>query len=440
MIHSIFTQDLLRNPMGDDSSDAFAAIEVREPASIHATVNSPRSEGMSLGKTVSLRLLGASSVYGHEGTTTLVIQGGRICEENRIDNPGTDTLDMAGFHLFPGLINSHDHLGLDVFPPTAPLAPYRNGLAWGANVMARFGFDESLSRASKIPWETAFQWGGFLNLLHGVTTVQHHDPYAWRLFERHFPIRVLRRYLYSHTVQTGHWMRTRHALAKAIKAPYLLHAGEGTDDQARFEFHQLAEEGLLSPYTVLIHAVAAKQQEIDMIAAAGASVVWCPKSNLRILGRTAPVQDLLKAGVPVALGTDSRLTGSGGLLHELKVAHDTKTVAETELVKMVTTTPSAILRTARGSLSPGRVADVIAIPDRTGDPNLDLIRCGPEDLGLVFVGGEPQTGSTHFSALFKPKDRTHALASFKEGARWVPRTLIDTRHEVAKHLGFTPEP
>jgi len=306
--------------------------------------------------------------------------------------------------------------------------------------MARIGFDNELKRPSGIPWETGLLWGGYLNLLHGVTTVQHHDPYAWRVFERGFPIRVLRRYLYSHTYQTGNWMRVRHTLAKAMNAPYLLHAGEGTDERSRYEFHQLSEQGLLSEHTVLIHAVGAKNQEMNMLSSAGSSVVWCPKSNLRILGTTAPVDNLLKNGISVALGTDSRLTGSGGLLHELKTAHETNLVSDEELVKMVTTHPARILRTGRGDLTPGTVADVIAIPVQTGDPHRDLVLCTPDDLGLVLVKGEPQTGSIHFSDLFQDREETHGITKFEKSERWVPRTLIETREKVAKHLSFAPVP
>ena len=67
----------------------------------------------------------------------------------------------------------------------------------------------------------------------------------------------------------------------------------------------LAETGGLGPRTLLIHGVQVTDEDVRRIAAAGASVVLCPRSNHRLQVGRAPVGRYLAAGVNLALGTDS---------------------------------------------------------------------------------------------------------------------------------------
>lgn len=67
----------------------------------------------------------------------------------------------------------------------------------------------------------------------------------------------------------------------------------------------LAAHGVLSSQTLLIHGVQVDAADVGLIAASGASVVLCPRSNARLGVGTAPVRLYKEAGVPLALGTDS---------------------------------------------------------------------------------------------------------------------------------------
>jgi cytosine/adenosine deaminase-related metal-dependent hydrolase len=67
----------------------------------------------------------------------------------------------------------------------------------------------------------------------------------------------------------------------------------------------LAARGALSPQTLLIHGVQVDADDVARIAASGASVVLCPRSNAHLGVGTAPVGLYKAAGVPLALGTDS---------------------------------------------------------------------------------------------------------------------------------------
>jgi cytosine/adenosine deaminase-related metal-dependent hydrolase len=67
----------------------------------------------------------------------------------------------------------------------------------------------------------------------------------------------------------------------------------------------LQRVGLLGPRLTLAHGVWLNQQEIDTIAAAGASVVLNPLSNLKNKNGVAPIRALLAAGINLALGCDN---------------------------------------------------------------------------------------------------------------------------------------
>ncbi|MBW6512054.1 MAG: amidohydrolase family protein [Desulfuromonadaceae bacterium] len=67
----------------------------------------------------------------------------------------------------------------------------------------------------------------------------------------------------------------------------------------------LASCGQLSSRTLLIHAVQVTTADIQAIAAARASVVLCPRSNHRLHVGKAPAGAMHRAGIRLALGTDS---------------------------------------------------------------------------------------------------------------------------------------
>jgi cytosine/adenosine deaminase-related metal-dependent hydrolase len=67
----------------------------------------------------------------------------------------------------------------------------------------------------------------------------------------------------------------------------------------------LKNAGGLRRDTLLVHGVHLNNKEIDEVAASGACVALCPRSNARLHCGKAPAAEYLRAGVPLALGTDS---------------------------------------------------------------------------------------------------------------------------------------
>ena len=62
--------------------------------------------------------------------------------------------------------------------------------------------------------------------------------------------------------------------------------------------------GLLTGRTCLAHAVHTDAADWDILRGRGASVAHCPTSNMRLASGVCPVNDLRRAGVNVALGSD----------------------------------------------------------------------------------------------------------------------------------------
>jgi 5-methylthioadenosine/S-adenosylhomocysteine deaminase len=79
--------------------------------------------------------------------------------------------------------------------------------------------------------------------------------------------------------------------------------------------------GLLSRRLVLAHGVWMEDPELELVAAAGATVVTNPVSNLKLaVGRVFPYEKARGHGIPVALGTDGASSNNSlDLLDDLKV-------------------------------------------------------------------------------------------------------------------------
>lgn len=63
--------------------------------------------------------------------------------------------------------------------------------------------------------------------------------------------------------------------------------------------------GVLGPDLLLVHGVDLDDADRARIAARGAAVCLCPRSNLHVGGRLPDVPALVRAGIPLAVGTDS---------------------------------------------------------------------------------------------------------------------------------------
>lgn len=130
--------------------------------------------------------------------------------------------------------------------------------------------------------------------------------------------------------------------------------------------------GLLNERLIAVHMTQLSDSEIESVARAGASVVHCPNSNLKLASGFCPVAKLIKAGVNVALGTDSASSNNSlDFFQEMKlaavlakgVASDATAVPAWQALRMATLNGAMALgiEADAGSLEVGKYADMVAV-------------------------------------------------------------------------------
>lgn len=307
--------------------------------------------------------------------------------ESLLAEPDADVdllVDVAPGILRPGLVNAHDHLHRNHYPHLG-YPPYADAYAWGRDIHDRYR--EEIARGRSVDRFDALLFGALKNLIAGATTVLHHD--RWEpAFEGDFPVRVVR-------VPTVHSLGfdpdgVRSAAADGT-GPLCIHLAEGTTEEAADEVRQIDALGLLDERLIAVHAVGVDEAGIELLRERRACVVWCPTSNLFLLGRTAP--ERLLTAVDVLLGSDALLTADGTLLDELRAARALGVLSDDALLEAVGTRAAARLGRPVQELEPGAPAD-LAVFDR---PVLEAIA---EDVQLVVVAGVPRLGDVRHAKLF----------------------------------------
>ena len=192
----------------------------------------------------------------------------------------------------------------------------------------------------------------------------------------------------------------RSALAR--ESCYLLHLSEGIDAVARQHFLNLQlpdQEWAITEALTGIHAAGLNAGDLEIFGRLGGSMIWSPLSNLLLYGDTAQVRAAKEHGVPIALGSDWSPSGSKNLLGELKIARLFSAAqgglfSDFELVSMATRTPARILKwgSRLGSLEAGKIADLLVVSGRRGNPYTHLLTRRESDIQLVVIDGVPRYG------------------------------------------------
>ena len=338
-------------------------------------------------------LLGGARLVEPSGTrrASLRIEDGRVAADRPPDGEEL-VVGLAGHLVFPGLVNAHDHLGLNAFPVADVGGPRRSAYDWIDALQPALA-SERYAAVKRIDESVRARHGGLKNLLSGVTTVAHHDPWIDAMGRADFPVRVVQPYGWCHSLRLAgrYGPAVEEALAATpAGARFFLHLAEGVDEEAAGELARLERLGGLGPATVLVHGVGLSPADVAEVVARGAGVAWCPASNRRVLGVTLDPRPLL-AGGRLALGTDSRLSGAFDLLEELRVARLSAALPGADLLRLVTTDAARLLGVAdAGHLGPGARADFVVLPDVDGDPREALAGFPRACLRAVVLAGAPR--------------------------------------------------
>ena len=340
-------------------------------------------------------------------------------------------LDLAGFLLLPGLINAHDHLEFNLFPALCK-GPYGNAKEWAEDIYQPS--EPPIREHLSLSEGARLTWGGLKNLLSGVTTVAHHNPSDRPWFDDAFPVHVVKRFGWAHSIDFSPDLVERFR-GTAPGLPFILHAAEGIDERARAEVGHLDALGVLTGRTVLVHAIGLDQPDLDLLQARQCSIVWCPTSNLSLFGEILP-ERTRRSRLNIALGTDSAMTAQTDLIAEVGVARRASGSTAGTLYEMVTSRSARLLRLREGEgfIQHRGVADLVAIADRGQDPADALEDMYPE---LVIVGGTIKLISPRLLDRLSGCDlgRLHGIALEGRGAWFTTIDVASLHLETVRALG-----
>jgi 5-methylthioadenosine/S-adenosylhomocysteine deaminase len=250
--------------------------------------------------------------------------------------------------------------------------------------------------------------------------------------------------------------------AEKLGTPIHIHALQSVFQKIYgLEFHgktlieYMNQIGLLGPRLVIGHCVWPTEADIDLLAKTQTGVTHHASTNLRVRNGISPVFEMLKAGVRVGLGIDSKsINDDDDIIQEMKVCFLLHRIPSLELnsaclsarqvFQMVTETNATLLGYGRqlGRLEPGRLADLVLLDyqkmcfpfvDPTHDPVEVLLYRGKgshvrtvmvdgrivvED-GRVLTVEEEAIGSRLAEAASRPKtkseeDWVHVLDELRE--------------------------
>ena len=357
----------------------------------------------------------------------VVIEDGVIAAVRPARTPASGRRDLGEAVLMPGLVNAHSHLeytALRGFLEDVPFFPWIRALTaakaaltpedwlWSARLGAMeclaagvttLGDNTDAGVTMRVLAETGLR-GTVYQELFGI---DHREPVAPILESLRVKIAAHRR-LASDRVSVGvspHALYTiRPALFAALNEyvageglPTSLHIAESGSESALTErgegpFAEMytrrgitweaprttptryaADLGTLGPNTLAVHCVHQTLEDIALLAATGAAVIHCPKSNAKLGAGVAPLAAWLRTpGLRLGLGTDSAVSNNTldlfeemrfALLMQRAATQEVEAVTARDVVHMATLGGAEAMGLSHliGSLTPGKRGDMIAV-------------------------------------------------------------------------------
>ncbi len=168
----------------------------------------------------------------HDRRLELTSRGVRpMSRGSNVRGLATSTPDVL---VFPGLINSHDHLEFNCYPLLGT-PPYQDAVDWADDVQTHHA--GTVRAIASVPVSLRIEWGLIKNLMCGVTAVSSHGLYPPGTFTQS-PIEVISQYDFIHSVHHHSGWRRR-LLAPWRPNPVVVHVAEGVSHLAREAGHSL---------------------------------------------------------------------------------------------------------------------------------------------------------------------------------------------------------
>lgn len=374
---------------------------------------------------MSLAVTGATL----EGRPTVVrVDGGTIVAlgPDVAPEPGDEILDGTGRALLPGLVNGHTHAAMTLFRGYAgdlPLMTWLRDYIWPAETRlieddvywgTRLACLEMIRTGTVNFWDMYWQPRAVARAVEdagmratvGLPLVDGLDPAksqglradALRSLDElaecgpRITASLAPHGIYTVSEASLTWVAEQSAARGVPVQLHFLEIAEEIEGQRERTGEQptvyLDRIGLLTPRTLLAHGVWLDEDDLDLVAARGSTVVTNPVSNMKLaVGGSFPYTAARSRSIPVGLGTDGASSNNG-----LDLVADVKVLAL--LQKFATNDPAVLSaaeawQVATGALAPllggtqlevGARADFILV-------RLDAPELGPANLlaNLVYA-------------------------------------------------------
>lgn len=305
-------------------------------------------------------------------------------------------IDIDGRYVFPGLINSHDHL-VDTCWKCPLDKAYNNWYEWEQALKKTQDYIE----LQKLSITDLYIMGMYKNVISGATTIVDHFPREVSATFYNNPLASLLEHFYvAHSASPsqsdwGHNVTEQYNRSQSV-LPFVLHAGEGIEKDEKEDIRTLDRLGVIGEHTVLAGCTFISDNDFELIRERQASVIWLPTSSQHRLNRQPDIKKILDLGIRFVIGTDSSITGSVNLLSELAKAQDYSSkilkdsLSSQTLVKAATIDAADVwgISKKQGSIMPGKRADLLIFEADSDEKCFDsFINMKPEDFSMIIHKG-----------------------------------------------------
>jgi cytosine/adenosine deaminase-related metal-dependent hydrolase len=219
--------------------------------------------------------------------------------------------------------------------------------------------------------------------------------------------------------------------------------------------------GFLSPRLTLAHCTWARPDELELLAARGATISVNTSSNLHLRSGIAPLKEMVKRGCRVALGLDgSTFDEDDDALREMRLAHFlhqgwafSTDVSRPQMLRMAFHNGrfSVTNKDDGGALAPGMPADILvldwdAVDHERVRPDLDpqdmlFARSTMRHIHELIVGGRPVVRDGQVLNIDYPVMRDEMLARLRadmHGNAGLATAISELERAIAAHYQSQP--
>ena len=289
------------------------------------------------------------------------------------------SFDLHGCIAWPGLINAHDHLEFNCYPPLRS-QPYQNYLDWSADLHQ--SFPDVIRRVEAIPKAARINYGILKNLLNGITTVIDHSeaPASSTL------LHIKDNFRYLHSLRRHKGWKTKLLSPSKQGQSFMVHLHEGYGPAVESDLRRLRRWNIHKHLVIGVHGISLDPAEASYLQ----GLIWCPGSNDFLYGKSAPVDELW-GQIPLLMGTDSTLSGPWQLAEHIAAARRHSTLRDGQLLDLLYEGPARLFPqlNQRNTIRAAQIADLVIYRPEEGSYTLSPLDARPRQVAMVLCAGKP---------------------------------------------------